>query len=44
MRKDYARFNQLESVNQEINKLNETSTKLSDKPDYFPFVSGELME
>ena len=30
VRRDYARFNQLESVNQEINKLNETSTKLTD--------------
>lgn len=44
LRKDYARFNQLEQVNQEISKLNETSVKQGERNEYFPFVSGELME
>jgi len=44
MRQEYAKYNQLEKVNHEIDDLNRTRTRHTEKSDYFPFVSGELLE
>jgi hypothetical protein len=44
VKQEYAQHNQLEKVNQEIRKINLTQTAQSEKPNHFPFISGELLE
>lgn len=44
LRQEYSRHNQLEKVNQDINHMNAVESRNAEKADFFPFVSGELLE
>ncbi len=41
---EYADYNRLEKANKDIGQMSDTVRRQSEKTEFFPFVSGELLE